>query len=638
MTALMTAAPILAATPDWIPTGNLYVALPHISRVDAGVYSAGVCSLKDNALLELCGSEEPGLPFLRPLVELDGGKLELSDLKWERLDGWLPRFHCRAADLEISGTIFAPLDEKGFVYLLEATSQRDCQISLGMEGWWKSLDLVVFSGRPLEMQRQVWQDNWTGSLVGEAAWGLPLLAWGMQADPQGQLTLEGEQYRWEIPFELKADASCAETGVAGSSVWAAFYIALNLERDGARSGALHLRRMGWQQLLEGTRGWLAAHSHSIYDPTLSRVFHENLFFNYFYSQALCLDQPALALMTSRSRSYYVSGAYWARDACLWSFPGLLLADPRQARQALQAILSRYLPNAAQHALYLNGQVLYPGFELDEACAPLIALEHYLQVTGNRDLLEEPWLPAALSLSYETIAAHFDNQTGLYGTFLTPHDDPTGYPFITYDNVLVWRALNILADLDDRGATHYRSASHLKRASHLKSASQLRQQAENLQQAIQQKCIRQGPFGPQYVAAVEAGGDSDWSDLPGGSWSLFPHYGFCAAYDPCYLNSLKWIYSEHNPYYYPGPFGGAGAAHFPFPSCFDLANRLLRKDPAASGLLKQLKLDQGLACESFDPQTGVARTGAAFATLAGFLAYAILETTVPASVLPEQTAG
>ncbi len=80
-------------------------------------------SLKDNALLELCGRTNERLPFLRPLLELDGDPLALADLRWERLDGWLPRFHCQAEGLEISGTIFAPLDEKGFVYLLEAVQR-----------------------------------------------------------------------------------------------------------------------------------------------------------------------------------------------------------------------------------------------------------------------------------------------------------------------------------------------------------------------------------------------------------------------------------------------------------------------------------------------------------------------------------
>ena len=115
----------------------------HISRLDAGVYAVGITSLKDNALLELCGSKEEGLPFLRPHVAMDGRRLSLADMQWERLDGWLPRFHCQVEGLEISGTIFAPLDEKGFVYLLEASSERSCELGLGVEGWWKSLDLVV---------------------------------------------------------------------------------------------------------------------------------------------------------------------------------------------------------------------------------------------------------------------------------------------------------------------------------------------------------------------------------------------------------------------------------------------------------------------------------------------------------------
>lgn len=604
----MTAAPLLAAPPDWIPTGNLYVVLPHLSRSDAGIYSAGVTSLKHNALLELCGSEAEQLPFLRPLAEQDGRRLALVDLQWERLDGWLPRFHCQAQDLAISGTVFAPMDEKGFVYLLEVSSQSDCQLSLGMEGWWKSLDLVVFSARPLASERLVWQDNWTGSLVGEASSGLPLLAWGMQPDQDGELSVDGDHFCWTCPFDLKA----------GESLQAAFYISVNLERDGACTGALHLRRVGWRRLLEQTRGWLLAHSRNIADPALSFFFHENLFFNYFYAQSLCLDQPELVLVTSRSRSYYVCAAYWARDACLWSFPGLLLVDPQQARQALQVIWTRYLPNSAQHALYLNGQTLYPGFELDESCAPLIALDQYLQQTGDRSFVQAPWLTAALSQVYQALSEHFDPQVGLYSTFLTPHDDPTDFPFITYNNVLVWRALHIL---ERSGAMHL-------------DASRIRQQAEQLNQTIQQKCVREGPFGPQFVAAIDAVGNCDWNDLPGGSWSLFTYYGFCSAEDPLYQNSLKWICSEHNPHYYPGPFGGAGAAHFPFPSCFDLANRLLRGDPAAltqirSGYARPCVstectsiLDHGLACESFDPTTGEVRTGAAFATLAGFLAYCL----------------
>jgi len=596
MPTLMTAAPVIEKPPDWIPTGNLYVALPQISRQDGGIYTVNVTSLKDNGLLELCGCQEAHQPFLRPFVARDGARLELNGLEWERLGDWLPRFRCQMNGLEINGTIFAPTDEKGFVYLLEVVSPEVCRLNLGFEGWWKSLDLLVFSARSLAVERKIWQDGWTGSLVGEASCGLPLLAWGIQTELAGEWSFDGEHFESDCMLELQA----------GEAVQLACYVALNLERDGARTGALHLRRLGWRRLLDKTRDWLTAHSRKFSDPVVSRFFHENLYFNYFFAQSLCLDQAELALMTSRSRSYYVSAAYWARDACLWSFPGLVLADPQQARRALQAIWRRYLPEAAQHALYLNGQTLYPGFELDQACAPLVALDRYLEFTGDGSFSQLSWLPDALDQVYRSLTEYYDPQIGLYRTFLTPHDDPTDFPYLTYNNVLVWRALTILSQI----------------ATARLDAASLLCQAHALKQAIQQYCVHRGPFGAQYVAAIDATGHCDWQDLPGGSWSLFPFYGFCAKDDPIYLNSLQWIDSEHNSYFFPGLFSGAGAAHFPFPSCFDLANRLLRQEPDAMTLLHHAKLDHGLACESFDPHNGVVRTGAAFATLAGFLAFSL----------------
>ena len=62
----------------------------------------------------------------------------------------------------------------------------------------------------------------------------------MQPDREAELTLEGEHYRWGSLFDLPA----------GETAQTAFYVSLNLERDGARTGALHLRRMGWERLLD----------------------------------------------------------------------------------------------------------------------------------------------------------------------------------------------------------------------------------------------------------------------------------------------------------------------------------------------------------------------------------------------------
>ena len=43
---------------------------------------------------------------------------------------------------------------------------------------------------------------------------------------------------------------------------------------------------------------------------------------------------------------------------------------------------------------------------------------------------------------------------------------------------------------------------------------------------------------------------------------------------------------------------------------------------AEGVLLRAPLDTGLACEAFDRQSGEVKTGAAFATCAGFLGYAM----------------
>jgi hypothetical protein len=83
----------------------------------------------------------------------------------------------------------------------------------------------------------------------------------------------------------------------------------------------------------------------------------------------------------------------------------------------------------------------------------------------------------------------------------------------------------------------------------------------------------------------------------------------------------------NRYHYEGRFAGAGAPHFPFPSGFDLANRLLDHDACDGDPLEQLiatPMDRGLACESWDADTGIVRTGAAMASMAGLLSWAAWE--------------
>ncbi len=599
---LMTAPPVMETSPRFIPTGNLYVSLPTVSMDDAGVYHVGVLHMADNTSLELVGSETQRQPLLRPVIEYHGTRIPLVPLTWRRDSFWLPHFIARHDRFQIDGTIFAPPGERGFVYLIQVAS--DCPadtIRIGVEGWWHGVESVAFGAKSAAADLAVWQDAWTGSVVGEARAGLPLLGWGLQPSEDGDLILKDRQYRWmrDVPV---GDGQVARI---------AFYMGVNLESDGARTTALHLRRRGWSSLLAETRRWLDARATMTADPRLSRVLNNNLFFNYFFAQGDCLDSDEMALVTSRSRNYYVSAAFWARDAFLWSFPAMLMVDRERARRALLTGLTRYLRWGGHHALYINGALLYPGFELDEACAPAIALDWYLRTVGDVTFLDQAEVRAALPVLLDTITEQLDPSVGLYRTFLSPHDDPVMRPFLAYDNVLVWRVLCILAGVYARiGATS--------------RVVDLNTRATSLREAILTKCVVDGPFGPQFAWAIDEAGGFELGDQPGGSLTLLTHYGFCGPDDPVYRNTVRWIYSSHNPYLFDGPFGGAGSAHFQFPCIFDLANRLLRRDATALDLARRAPLDQGLACESFDPQTGIVRTGAAFASAAGLLAFAVHE--------------
>lgn len=119
------------------------------------------------------------------------------------------------------------------------------------------------------------------------------------------------------------------------------------------------------------------------------MMNENLFFSFFFASGRTLDTEELCLMTSRSPRYYVSAAYWDRDSLLWSFPAIVLTDAAYAREILMHVFTRQIRNVGQHSRYIDGTLLEPGFELDELCAPVLALEGYLVRTGDPRCFRSP---------------------------------------------------------------------------------------------------------------------------------------------------------------------------------------------------------------------------------------------------------
>jgi meiotically up-regulated gene 157 (Mug157) protein len=185
--------------------------------------------------------------------------------------------------------------------------------------------------------------------------------------------------------------------------------------------------------------------------------------------------------------------------------------------------------------------------------------------------------------------------------------------VTYDNALVWRALLDLARI-------YQWEKNPGKAKALQA------QAARVKAAILRHCVVKGSGGEQFAWSVDLDGNGkpQFYDEPPGSLLLLPHYGFCKTTDPVWKNTRDWIYSPDYPYSFAGkPFEEVGCAHAPHPWVLGAVNSLLAgESKRALKFLKDAKMDNGIACESVDENTGGSASGDAFATCAGFLSYGL----------------
>ncbi len=584
-----------------LPTGNEYLALPDI-RPEGRVQSLNLLLRSTRSLLEFRGE-----PLLAPALEVQGKPWPLEPEGYELLQAFLPRFRYRAGGHRLQATYFAPPGFKGLVVLLEFGSGGDkpLRVRLGLEGRLTGMALSLLSRRPLPGPHRAYWNPWSRALVLEAGAGLPLAALAFR-DEGGNPPEELPQGDPPWAYRLLQTREVAPQG----TVRAAFYLGLAPEGDGAGLHAVDLARHGVEALLEGTLRFLKARSWPEAQGPLGEVYHRNLFFALFFAAGRTLDTEEWVLLTSKSPRYYVAAAHWTRDALLWAFPAALEADPDLARTWLLAAFRLYAQNPGIHAQYLDGTVLYPGFELDQLAAFYLALGRYVEKTGDLAFLEEAAVAQALPRLEAALARWYDPQVGLARTFLLPSDDPAPYPYVTYDNALLWAGLRAWAGV-------------LAQRGRREASQRVQSLALQIRKAILERLVVPGPFGPMFCWASDLEGGYILYDEPPGSLELLPFYGFIGAEDPVYRNTVRWIYSPENPYGPPeAPFATPSCPHAPFSWTLSVANALLLGREGWLERLPRMPLDGGLACESFDPWTGEARTGAGFAACAGFLAFAL----------------
>lgn len=624
------------------PTGNEYVALPLIHETGA-IESLNVLHMGCKGLLEFAGTAEA--PLVAPVITVQGRPVTFHGVSWQRYEHWVPYFTAHGGGLRVTGIVCAPPGHRGFVFLLEAENLGGAPVDLtwGWHGCWRLGRQAVYRPRPLFGRRMAWYDRWTDTLAlemaaGPAAAAMALGGAGSLADAGwflGRASSLKDAFAAALarrggPHLEQALREDNETGAPlhfalayqqelppGERARIALYVAVSAEADGACTTVVDLQRRGADGLLKETRRWLMARLRPVPDTTLSERLNLNLWFNYFFAAGRAIDTEELAMVTSRSPRYYVSAAFWARDAFLWSFPGALLTDPERAREMVLAGFGRYLANAGIHSLYIDGTVLYPGFELDELCAYLLALEQYVRATDDWGILEETGLGGTqrvfdgVTRLERLLEGQRHPERQLYATFLSPTDDPVTHPYLTYNNAMAWRAWRALAPLKrQRGDSLGEWRAN--------------QRAAQLRETVRRHCIVDGPRGPMFAWALDDRRRAQLLDQPPGSLQLLAYYGFCEEDDPVYLNTVAWIHSSDNPDYVSGPFGGPACPHAPHPWPLAAAYDLLAGPHKERGLgfFQRASMDNGVACETVDRETGRVKTGAAMASAAGFIGYAL----------------
>lgn len=594
----------MAEMNKYLPCGNEMVSIPELRERDGSILSVSLLHMGYKGMIEIRGSEEE--PLFTPFVKIDGMNASIGELIWEREKYWIPHFSANG-DLKLEGTVLAPIGERGFIYRIAVTNNTgtEREFTLGLKGTWDKAIQAINESKPICAKKSAYLSNWSKCMV-------------MELKSEVSIFSFAPVFEDDVDFDYEEKNGCINYIISktkslkpGEVFYQNFYWGFGYEEVGAVTSGIEMKRKGWNREYDDTLNWLEKRIRIVGDEQIDKVLNTNLFFNFFYASGITLDTEEFVLVTSRSPRYYVSAAYWDRDSLLWSFPSILLVDKEYAKEMLNYVFTRQIRNVGIHSRYIDGTVLEPGFELDELCAPAIALKRYYDATGDMEYISESHVLKGIDRILKILESKKHASVDLYETFLQPTDDMNVFPYITYDNVLVCRALKDISEL------------YLVLGKKEESGL-LMEKAENVKRAIWENCVIKHKGRRIFAWSIDMEGRSNIYDEPPGSLELLPFYGFCPPDDEVYKNTVCCIRDKDYAYSFADcNINEIGCAHAPHPWILSLCNSLLcRRLDHSKNILSKTSMDNGVACESVDEHTGQCTTGYAFATCAGFLAYAI----------------
>ena len=607
--------PLTLKPDDVLPTGNEWIALPDIRALDGALNTFNVVSMRDRGLLQVTG--EGGAPVLQPYFMAGDKQLPFRNPSWELIEYWIPTAHLTVNGLEATLTYCAPRGSRAAFVRMTLTNRgaEPAPATMGLKASFGMLSRVTYV--PVELRGE--------RTVGAAPWVDPGEAFSF--------ITHDTQFAWSVihpgsqalvtapPLSVAPalDAQRKVTLAPGETAEALFVLGVGIEEFSAAHSARALRellqRYGAEGMVEQTASWCRSHTRTTGQPDLDLLMNRNYLFTELYAWGKTIDTEQLIGVTSRSPRYYVSAAYWDRDAMLWSFPALLDIDKEMARQALEYATTTQLRNTGTHSRFIDGIVLEDGFQLDEAVAPILALAAYVMRTNDDGFLRSH-REAVLTLR-DRLLSRYDAETGLYSSLQDSQDEFQVLPFLTYDNVLSWRALADLATL-------------FNRLNDSAEAQNMTDRAAALHKAVLTYCISNeatGADGPIFASATD-GKHFAFTEIPPGSLMKLPALGFILETDPAFVRTYRWLHSKNYKYSYSDqPYGLPGSYRLPFTTSWSIADHLTLSMGREQALkvLRASGWDGGIITEGVDAASGLMdQQGRAFATAAGYMAHAICQ--------------
>ena len=119
------------------------------------------------------------------------------------------------------------------------------------------------------------------------------------------------------------------------------------------------------------------------------------------------------------------------------------------------------------AIDIDGTLLEPGMEIDQLCAPVIELVHYLRLYNDIDFARQPFVTHAIAELRQRLLACKCKNVFLFRTFLNSTDDVPPFSCVTYMNVVptsrwiwdnsTWSLLRSLRSSAPSGSSSSRTA-------------------------------------------------------------------------------------------------------------------------------------------------------------------------------------